>query len=177
RIHHCYADGMALVQVLLSLTDTTPESRPGSALPKAWLKKDGEKVARRLLDPARAGLDRAMKLGGKALEKGMEIYQNPTLAAVLALEGGAIARELAYALSLSDDPPTRLKGPLGAAKRVAWAEPLPLDEVKLVGKVLGCTVNDVLLACAAGALRGFLRECGEDCAGISVRATVPVNLR
>lgn len=177
RIHHCYADGMALVQVLLSLTDTTPESRPGSALPRAWLKHDGERVARRLLDPARAGLDRAMKLGGKALEKGMELYQNPTLAAVLALEGGAIARELAYALSLADDPPTRLKGPLGATKRVAWAEPLPLDEVKVVGKALQCTANDVLLASATGALRAFLVDCGESCDGITVRATVPVNLR
>src|SRR5690606_11095488 len=45
RIHHGYADVMALVQVLLSLTDTTPEARPGSAVPKAWLKKDGERVA------------------------------------------------------------------------------------------------------------------------------------
>src|SRR5690606_22381555 len=151
--------------------------RPGSALPKAWLKKDGERVARRLLDPARAGFDKAMKLGGKALEKGMELYQNPTLAAILALEGGAIARELAYALSLSDDPPTRLKGPLGATKRVAWAEPLPLEEVKAVGKALQCTVNDVLLASATGALRAFLVESGDDCAGVTVRATVPVNLR
>lgn len=177
RIHHCYADGMALVQVLLSLTDTTPEARPGTALPKAWLKRDGERVARRLLDPARAGLDRAMKLGGKALEKGVELYQNPTMAAILALEGGAIARELAYALSLPDDPPTRLKGPLGPTKRVAWAEPLPLEEVKAVGKALQCTVNDVLLASATGALRSFLLDCGDDCAGVTVRATVPVNLR
>ena len=177
RIHHCYADGMALVQVLLSLTDTSPEPRPGSALPKAWLKRDGERVARRLLDPARAGLDRAMKLGGKALQKGVEIYQNPSLAAVLALEGGAIARELAYALSLPDDPPTLLKRPLGVSKRTAWAEPLPLEEVKAVGKALGCTVNDVLLASATGALRAFLCSQGGDCAGVTVRATVPVNLR
>src|SRR5690606_15270504 len=95
RIHHCYADGIALIQVLLSLTDTTPRAAPGSALSKAWLKRDGERVTSRFFDPARAGLDRAVALGSKALGKGMELYQNPTLAAVLAREGGEIARELA----------------------------------------------------------------------------------
>src|SRR5690606_39730159 len=57
RIHHCYADGIALVQVLLSLTDTHPEAKPGSDLPQAWLKADGEKVTRKFFDPARAGIE------------------------------------------------------------------------------------------------------------------------
>ena len=35
RIHHCYADGIALVQVLLSLTDTSPNPAKGSDLAKA----------------------------------------------------------------------------------------------------------------------------------------------
>jgi WS/DGAT/MGAT family acyltransferase len=49
--------------------------------------------------------------------------------------------------------------------------------VKTLGKALGCTVNDVLLACASGALRGYLRDEGEDPDGQTIRATVPVNLR
>src|SRR5690606_2165783 len=96
---------------------------------------------------------------------------------VLAREGGEIARELAHALSLPDDPPTRLKGSLGVSKRVAWADPLPLEEVKTLGRALGCTVNDVLLAAATGALRGYLLACGDACEGTVIRATVPVNLR
>ena len=48
RIHHCYADGMALVQVLLSLTDTSRESSRGSRLDKAWLKQEAAPVARRV---------------------------------------------------------------------------------------------------------------------------------
>ena len=177
RIHHCYADGIALIQVLLSLTDTHPEAKPGSDLAQSWLKKDGERVTRKFFDPAKASLDRAMKLGGKAFEKGMEIYRDPTLAAVLAKDGGDIAVELAHALSLPDDPETRFKGPLGVSKRCAWAEPLDLEEVKAVGKALGCTVNDVLMAAAAGALRGYMMEQGEDVDGLTIRATVPVNLR
>ncbi len=172
RIHHCYADGIALVQVLLSMTDTARRAGKGSDLRRAWLKHDGEKVERRF-----AGFDRAMKLGGQMLDQSLKMYRDPSLAAVLAREGGEIAKELAIALSLSDDPPTVLKGRLGVSKRVAWAEPLALEDVKAVGRAFGCTVNDVLLAAAAGALRAYLLERGEHIDGLSLRATVPVNLR
>jgi WS/DGAT/MGAT family acyltransferase len=172
RIHHCYADGIALVQVLLSLTDA--ERSPGKTepLPKTWLKQEGAAVARRV-----GAVDRYMRLGGKMLGKGMEMMQDPTLAGVLAKEGGAIARELVHALSLPDDPPSMLRGKLGVSKRVAWAEPLNLEEVKAVGRACDCTVNDVLMAAAAGALREYMRERGEALDGMSLRATVPVNLR
>lgn len=173
RIHHCYADGIALVQVMLSLTDVSARPKRGAALQEAWLKDDGVGVAARVRSPA----ERAMKLGGKMVEKSLAMYRDPTLAAVLARDGGVIAAELAHALSLSDDPPTVLKGPLVADKRCAWAEPIPLDEVKAVGRALECTVNDVLLAAAAGALRGHLLDRGEAVDGLTIRATVPVNLR
>ncbi|KRD79911.1 wax ester/triacylglycerol synthase family O-acyltransferase [Lysobacter sp. Root983] len=172
RIHHSYADGIALVQVLLSLTDTTREPAKGSDLPHAWLKTDGVEVARRV-----GAVDRYMKLGSRALEKGMEMYRDPTLAGMLAKEGGEIARELLNALALSDDPPSLLRGKLGVSKRVAWAEPLDLEEVKAVGRACDCTVNDVLMATAAGALRNYMIERGDNVDGVTLRATVPVNLR
>ncbi len=172
RIHHCYADGIALVQVLLSLTDTTRDAKKGSDLDKAWLKSDGENVKKRI-----GTVDRAMKMGANMWEKGLDLYRDPSLAAVIAKEGGEIARELAVALSLPDDPPTILRGRLGVSKRVAWAEPLDLDEVKAVGRAYDCTVNDVLMASAAGALRSYMIERGESVDGITLRATVPVNLR
>ena len=61
---------------------------------------------------------------------------------------------------MAQDSPTRFKGKPGVAKRVAWADPLPLDEVKAIGKALGASVNDVLLSCVAGALRGYLARQG-----------------
>lgn len=172
RIHHCYADGIALVQVLLSLTDTSRESSSASRLDKAWLKEQAAPVARRV-----GAMERYMKLGGKALGQGMAMMQDPSLATLLAKEGGEIARELVYALALPDDPPSLLRGRLGVSKRVAWAEPLDLEEVKAVGRACDCTVNDVLMAAAAGALRGYMRERGEKLEGVTLRATVPVNLR
>ena len=181
RIHHCYADGMALVQVMLSMTDTSREAKKGSDLAKAWLNGDGKEVAHRV-----GMIDRYMKIGGQVLEKGLDLYRDPGLATVVAKEGGEIARELALALSLSDDPDTVLRGRLGVSKRVAWAEPLDLDEVTEslerleavdIGRAFDCTVNDVLMASAAGALRGYMIDRGERIDGLTVRATVPVNLR
>jgi len=177
RIHHCYADGLALVQVMLSLTDAAPTPARRAELAKVWLPRDKGTVLDRLLQPARAGIAAAAKLGEKAFDFSMQWLRDPMLMATLARESSEITRELAIALSLPDDPPTALKGPLGSKKRCAWAEPLPLADIKAIGKAMRCTVNDVLLACAAGALRSYLRAVGENVDGLTIRATVPVNLR
>jgi len=177
RIHHCYADGLALVQVLLSLTDAAPQPEKRAELAKVWLKKDRGSVVERLLEPTKAGFAKAMTISEKVWEKGTEMVKDPAIAAAFTKEAGEITRELAVALSLADDPVTAFKGPLGVVKKVAWAEPLPLDEVKLLGKMLSCTVNDALLAAAAGALRSYLLDRGQVVDGLTIRATVPVNLR
>jgi WS/DGAT/MGAT family acyltransferase len=177
RIHHCYADGLALVQVMLSLTDAASRPAKRAPLAKAWLKRDQGGVVSRLLAPTRAGFSKVMALGEKALAKSGELIRDPALAAAITKEGSEIARELAIALSLADDPPTVLKGTLGTVKRCAWAEPLPLADARVICKILRCTVNDLLLACAAGALRGYLLDAGEKVDGLTIRATVPVTLR
>jgi hypothetical protein len=69
---------------------------------------------------------------------------------------GPIAEEVGKLALMPNDSPTRYKGKAGTVKRVAWSEPIPLPEIKAVGKVLGCSVNDILLASVAGALRGYL---------------------
>ena len=180
RIHHCIADGIALVQVFLSLTDTGEEPRPSAKSPKQWKKRRSEDapVFRRLLEPAREGLDMAVHFGQKAVEEGLSMLQDPAKASRYANEAGEIVGELAHALALPNDPRTRFKGKLGVRKQVAWAEPLPLEEVKAVGKAFGCTVNDVLIASVSGALRSYLLDKGTgDDTDRDLRATVPVNLR
>jgi WS/DGAT/MGAT family acyltransferase len=180
RIHHCIADGIALVQVFLSLTDPTPESRPSASKPEVWKKRRADEAAvfQRLLDPAREGLDFATHVGQKMVEEGSRILQNPAIASKYAAEASEIVRELIHSLTLEDDPVTRFKGRLGSRKKVAWAEPLPLNEVKAVSKAFGCTVNDVLIAAATGAIRHYMVSEGDHPGGLEdIRATVPVNLR
>ncbi len=180
RIHHCIADGIALVQVFLSLTDPTPKGRSSARKPEVWKKRraDEAMVFQRLLEPAKDGLDFATHLGQQMIAEGSRILQDPSIASGYAQEVNEIVRELVNSLTLENDPVTRLKGQLGSRKQVAWAEPLPLDEVKAVSKAFGCTVNDVLIAAVSGALRQYMLDEGDDPAAVpDIRATVPVNLR
>ena len=180
RIHHCIADGIALVQVLLSLTDPTPEPRPSSQRKSTWTQRRSAEasVFRRLVAPARGGIEAVAHLGKTALEEGAELVRDPEQIAELASLGGEMLAELVTAMSLGDDPDTPLKGELGPRKQVAWTEPLPLAEVKAVGLALGCSVNDVLVAAATGAIHEYLVEQGEDVQpDLEIRATIPVNLR
>ncbi len=180
RIHHCIADGIALVQVFLSLTDPTREGRPSAREPEVWKERRSKeaKVFQRLLDPARDGLDFATQVGQRLIEEAGKILQNPAVASSYAIEAGEIIRELVNSLTLEDDPVTRFKRRLGTRKQVAWAEPLALDEVKAVSKAFDCTVNDVLIAAVTGALRQYMISVGDDADELQdIRATVPVNLR
>lgn len=180
RIHHCIADGIALVQVFLSLTDSTPEGRASAGEPETWKKRRASEspIFQRLLEPAREGIDFATHMGQRLVAEGQKILQDPSLATDYVVEATEIVKELSHSLTLPDDPDTRFRGTLGVRKQVAWAEPLALDEVKAVGKALGCTVNDVLIAAVSGALRNYMIAQGDSKDALQdIRATVPVNLR
>jgi WS/DGAT/MGAT family acyltransferase len=117
------------------------------------------------------------KVGATLIEKGAAIWNDPAKAVALAEQGGALTAELAKLALMPQDSPTRFKGEPGVAKEVAWAEPLPLDDIKTVAKALGASINDVLLSCVAGALSSYLAQKGDATEGVMIRALVPVNLR
>ena len=178
RIHHCYADGMALQRVLLSMTDTSPEGSEQKS-PKATVRpthEDGHEAdgVLDLLEPVMAS---AMKLSGEVFDKSAEIVRDPSHLVDYAKIAARVTNDAAALFLMPPDTTTIFKGKPGVAKRVAWADPIPLDEVKAIGKALGGSVNDVLLSCAAGALRRYLVDRGENPAGAEIRAMVPVNLR
>jgi len=180
RIHHCYADGIALVQVFLSLTDKAPEPAPVALDPVKWQRRQVARssVFKRLVEPAREGLGLAAHWSQKLIGEGMQVARNPERASYFMDEAAGLARELVHSVSLPQDPQTLFKGRLGVRKRVAWAEPLPLDEVKSLSKALGCTVNDLLISTVTGSLNSYLVDKGrQPVAGTEIRATVPVNLR
>jgi WS/DGAT/MGAT family acyltransferase len=176
RVHHCIGDGIALTSVMLSITDG------GTDPPR-----------RRARSPAAAGgLDAVMRPLGELSAKALALYDasltrtlgllsHPHTGLAGTLDGVRAARQVlgdVAALALMpDDSPTRLKGKPSGEKRVAWSEPVSLERVKWIGRGLGCSINDVLLACVAGALGAYLRGAGDDPRGKEIRAMVPVNLR
>ncbi len=179
RIHHCYADGIALIHVLLSLTDRAPQVALKALKPEAEEEHSEDAgIFRRFFDPVDKVVNTTLKLGRGLVGEGADIVRHPAHVLDYARNGARLTAEIARIALMSNDSKTRFKGNLGVSKRVAWAEPLNLHEVKTVSKALGGSVNDVLLAAVAGALRDYLVEQGdlvpED---LQVRAIIPVNLR
>jgi len=178
RIHHCYADGIALTQVLLAMTDAA-RRRAASALAATKTTRAGDSAVglAQLKGSLPGALKLALRIGTVMIEKGVAIWQDPKAALTLAAQGTAFASDIAKLALMTRDSPTRFKGKPGVAKRAVWARPVSLAAVKTAGKAHKASVNDVLLSCAAGALRGYLVDKGDPVRGVVIRALVPVNLR
>ena len=180
RIHHCIGDGIALISVMMSITDggadppkRRPRERTADAGQSDWLSDA-------VLKPLTELTAKAMGMYGGGMAKTIEALSSPAALAGgmdMARTGYKVMGDVAALALMADDAPTLLKGQPAGKKVVAWSEPMPLDDVKAIGKGLGCTVNDVLLACVAGAIGEYLRGRGQDPAGKEIRAMVPVNLR
>lgn len=167
RLHHCLGDGAALVYVLLSLTDAvdlaTDEAPPS-----------GQKERR----GTSSRLARMVERSRVALHEHIAPLADPRRSLELAGTGIEGAAALGKLTLMSADPKTVFRGELGVQKRTAWSGPIALDEVKAVKSALGATVNDVLMAALAGALRSYLIERGEDPTALrKLRAVVPIHLR
>lgn len=177
RIHHSIADGMALVQVLLSMTDPSPENsweaperRQNSAGPIA-----------RLIRQTNRQINAALETGEFLLNQGVRLAGDPEKALALAQKGGDLATKTTQVLAklglMTGDSPTVFKGDLGITKRVAWSKVISLEDVKFVKNSMGATVNDVLVSALTGGLRRYMIHRGDDPAGKEVRSMVPVNVR
>jgi acyltransferase, WS/DGAT/MGAT len=163
RLHHCIADGIALVRLLLSLTDPGPGSPP--ARPAA-----GPRSVRRPAGGVQA-------MAGALLDQGREVMVNPErVMEVIQGSAGAVS-VLKRLIERPADPVTAFKGRVGIMKKAAWSRPIPLERVKAVGRLFGATVNDVLLEVATGAMRRYMLGRGDDIEGRDVHAVVPVNIR
>jgi WS/DGAT/MGAT family acyltransferase len=187
RVHHAIADGIALIGVLNSLTDDQPdaqeegelESEPkGKAFALAQNETDeGDQFWTTIAEPITDLALASIRIGGNLWGHYQGLRKDPGTIRDYASVAGAIANEVSKLALMPSDSDTLLKGKPGTVKRVAWSEPIPLAQIKSVGRVLGCSVNDLLLSSVAGALRGYLAEKGDGAEGTEIRALVPVNLR
>ncbi|WP_291984861.1 wax ester/triacylglycerol synthase family O-acyltransferase [Candidatus Accumulibacter sp. ACC007] len=194
RIHHAIADGIALIGVMNTLTDErsdAPEddrqqTQPGADADRrkkvhgaidAGDTDAGNRLWRWTIAPLTDLTQGVLSVGGQLWGQYLGLRNQPGAIADYARVAAAIAEEIGKLALLPSDSQTRFKGRPGTVKRVAWSEPASLAEIKACGKLLGCSVNDTLLSCVAGALRGYLVAKGDRVENTEIRVMVPVNLR
>ncbi|MBZ2169032.1 WS/DGAT/MGAT family O-acyltransferase [Marinobacter sp. F4216] len=174
RVHHCIADGISLVRVMLSLADTTPEPRlrrsASSKTPTPSAGSGLQKTLHRAVDSALMAAEQTRLFLS-------EIRKEPNYPMKLASAAGGIATDLLKLGLAPFEPATGLRQPLSGRKQVAWAEPLDLAEVKACAKALGGTINDVLMSTVTCALQRHFKARKEPIPECGLRVAVPFNLR
>ncbi len=168
KVHHAILDGVSGASVLAAFLDLTPRSRL-VPLRDEW-------------DPAPLpSQSQMLRHAASSLAKQPADALSTIQAGVEAVADlGMHNRDL---VGRGEQPPpgffaaprTSFNGAVSNRKRYAGLT-VPLEDVKLVGRVFEATVNDVLLACVSGGLRGLLaarREVPER----PLVAMVPVSTR
>lgn len=159
RLHHSIGDGLALVRLLLGLSD---EGQAGDEVP---------------VDPPAMHLGTELvHLAGQSVAEASRMVRQPARALDWMRQGGDVAVWTGRLLAPPMPETSVLVGRPSGRKRMSWdPEGLSLDHVKGIGREVGATVNDVLLTVLTGALRHHLVD--HDALVDEVLVMVPVNLR
>ncbi len=169
RVHHCIADGISLMHVLLQMTKVSAESSlvlspPGNSnqSPSA---SSGEDEVTSTMVQALKGKPSSVKTTGISRIISM---RTPNVLDLLAAVFRIVARSV--------DPPTIFKGPQSVTKKAVWSKPFSISEIKQIAKYKGATINDVMMAVASGACRRYI-ELHHDNRIHNIRAFILVNMR
>jgi diacylglycerol O-acyltransferase len=169
KIHHCMIDGSAgadLATILMSLTpeQELPEIHPYVPRPAP--------TGRELVQDE---LKRMMNLPA-AIVRGLYDFGKHTegIRGELFKRTSALVELFGYAIKKASDTP--LNGRLGPHRTFDWLG-MSLEEVKAVRRHFGCTVNDLVLATVAGAVRSYLIRRRVDPTEIDFRVSAPVSVR
>lgn len=171
KTHHSLIDGIAGIDLATVLFDLSPEPPPIRHSGKPW-KPHSEPSTLELLGTGAIG---AVRVGAELAAATVDALVHPDRALPRAREAVEGLGEFVWAV-LNPAPPTPLNVDIGPHRRFV-AVPNSLEDFKLVKNAFGCTVNDVVLAIVAGALRTFLISRGVRTEGLELRALVPVSVR
>jgi WS/DGAT/MGAT family acyltransferase len=169
KVHHSMVDGIAGTDLYRAIFDYTPEPAPPAAA-------DDRIVG---AEPSAASLAAWAALGMAALPARQVLALSRAAASpVRTLQQTAgTARAMAkLAPSLWPASKSSLRGQIGRERRYTWAR-ASLDDIKMVKRELGGTVNDVVLAAISSGFRAFLLARGELPGSHEVPSLVPVSLR
>ena len=167
KTHHCMLDGISGVDLATVLMDTEPVSTPPPpAAP--WTPRKAPRMSDLLVDSVKQQISHPLRMLREALEPNSEAVK---------LFGGLFSslKPLADVVSMGQAPPSPLNVPIGPHRRFEMVE-LPLAPIKEVRARTRATVNDVILAVVAGALRTWLAARGQ-APGADLRVLVPVSMR
>jgi WS/DGAT/MGAT family acyltransferase len=169
KAHHAMIDGISAIQLGTALYDLDPAASVGPE-PEPWRPEPEPTPA----DLVREGLQEQVTRSLAALTSAAERFLSSP--AVSALQASVVASGVRAIVDLGPRPPSSLDVEIGPIRRFAMTE-APLQRFRDVKEALGGTVNDVVLAVAAGALHRLLKRRGEPTRGRTLRAMVPVSVR
>jgi WS/DGAT/MGAT family acyltransferase len=153
KVHHAAIDGIAGVGILATLFDLEPDAPLTRDAPDVTADTEPERVPSELelIGYGVASLARQpLKFAGSLGHLG---------SAAMRLVRRVVDEQLRVAAPLTA-PRLAMNGVITPHRKVAFAS-LSLADVKVVKNAFGVTVNDVLLAVTAGALRSYLQRRGE----------------
>jgi diacylglycerol O-acyltransferase / wax synthase len=171
KTHHSLIDGIAGVDLATVLFDLSPDPPPLPTSGRPWQPHPEPGMAHLLA----AGLQGALRAGITLADGAIDALAHPERALAYAREAAEGVGEIIWA-GLNPAPETPLNVPIGPHRRFVGINS-QLDDLKIIKNTFGGTVNDVVLAVVAGALRTFLISRGRRTAGVEMRALVPVSVR
>ncbi|MEW2164678.1 wax ester/triacylglycerol synthase family O-acyltransferase [Streptomyces sp. NPDC007084] len=148
KFHHALADGLRALMLAAALMDPMDLPEPRP----------------RPAEPPRGLLPDVRRLPG--------LLRGTLVDVGRALDIGA---SVARATLTAQSSPALTSDPTGTRRTAGVV--IDLDDVHRVRKTVGGTVNDVLIAVVAGALRRWLDERGDGSEGVAPRALIPVSRR
>jgi diacylglycerol O-acyltransferase len=172
KVHHCMVDGIGGVEMTTATLRADPGEDPRLAeSPPPFVPRPVPSARELLGAELRHRLRGALGFAGGAA-RGLLTPVRTAGRVLGTLEG------LAEGIRTTIRPasPTPLGVAIGPHRRFDWTS-MDLADVKVVRHRLGGTVNDVVLAIVAGAMRRYLGAHGVAVDRLEFRAMVPVNLR
>ncbi len=170
KSHHAMIDGISGVDIATVLFDLSPDAEP--IRPEfEWSPRPVPSPVSLLKRTAEDLTSTPLRLGGKALEAA----RHPGSLADRIGDGAEGLAEVARAFT-DGAPSGPLNVQIGPHRRIAWTS-APLERFQRIKNVFGTTVNDVVLAISAGAVRRWLIGRGVETEGLELRAMVPVSVR
>jgi diacylglycerol O-acyltransferase / wax synthase len=171
KTHHALIDGIAGVDLAQVLFDVTPVPQPVEVDGTEWQPRPEPSSA----ELVAAGLRGMVSGAAEVATRALSAATHPEEAVGRAREAVEGIGEVVWA-GLNPAPDTPLNVDIGPHRRLAFV-PNDLADFKRIKDALGGTVNDVVLAVTAGALRRWLQSRGVRTEGLELRGLVPVSIR